>query len=519
MSVLGMDVGSRCIKLVEMTGSRKPQIVRAFLVETPVDAVVDGEIRNMEALFSKLQQTIQQNHIKPKELHISLHSSQLASRDIRLPSLKREEIMPAVEFDLSQSFPGIMQSHTLGYLQYSKVGEPVNGMAAFCPTRILDGYVELARQLALPLTRIDAAFNASVRACTTFNILKATDDTVMLLDIGATSAQVSVLSKGRLILSRTVGAGATQVDDIMVSRFGVTPEQAEKVRRDGSYAEYDVKDEDIGTFIRLGYSSVEDMIRQTLDFYRYNKSQEPPIQKIYLTGGGSIFKGLDSYLHEVFNLPVETLQISLRGLPANLKSELFLSAIGAGIESFILSEDINLIPNLRALSTAKSRGSQRGLVYATAGIIVLAALAFYGAILWMEANETNRKADLDARAASYSSINEVKKEIAKITKQNAGMTDVLDTAASGNFVHTKLLDTVTENMPLGLFVQNYSAVGRSSLSLTGVAMTRDDVAVLLNHIKSLDGIKDVHVESVSTRLGEDGLPIDYNFTMTANMKQ
>ena len=519
MSVLGMDVGSHTIKLVESTGGKRPQILRAFLLDTPQNAVSDGEIREMDALVSVLQQFVQKNRIRAKELHIALQSSQVASREIRLPALKRDEVTPAVEFDLSQSFPGIMQSHTLSCSLYNKPGEPVVGISAFCPTRILEGYVELSRRLDMTLIRIDASFNATQRCFLQNSLSKIDEESVLLVDIGMSITQVSILSKGRIVLSRSVGAGAQQVDELMASRFGLSLEESRQIRTNAKYGDYIQNDDDLTSFIRLGFSSVEDLVRQTLDYHRFNKEQDTPVKRIFLTGGGSIFKGLDVYLTDVFRLPAEAVRINLKSFPGALRPELFLSAVGVALETKSITEDINLIPNIRAITTAQHRGGKRTLVYALGGIVILATLASYAVVLWLVNGEADRTEALRLRTEEYASVNEVKQQLAGVEKLKLGMENVLAGAASATLVHTAMLDTVSQNMPLGVFVQNYVVTGRSSLALSGIAQTRGDIAVLINRIKQLDFMNDVQVQNVTTRLGEDGSPIDYNFTLTATMKQ
>jgi len=517
MNVLGIDIGTKNIKIVHAESGKNLRIKNVYIIGTPEDAVADGEIKDMLLLAQRVKSFLKEKNIKAKEMRISLQSPNAVTRELKLPVLKKNEIMPAVEFELSQTFPGIVQSHTISYQQYSKQGEPIEGMSVFCPTKILDGYVEFANQVGVPLSSIDVSANCVTRAFKAYGDPANSMENIMLVDIGTTSSQVTVLSKGRLSMSRQVGTGALYIDQLVASRIGITIEQAERARTYNSFEKYDIQSEDMKTFVRLGYSSVEDQIRQTMEFFSYNKSKEP-IKKIYLMGGGSNFPGLDAYLHETFNISVQQLKINIPGVKEPVKADIVMAAIGAILVEKDLTQQINLTPGLKILEKTRSQTNRSALLGILATIIAVASIGayLYSYINVQSQNEKTQQLDLDM--AKYSPVNTIKQEINLSQQSVDKMKAIVEKAEADSLINTALLTSIGKAMPEGVFISSYSTENGKTLNMAGTSIDRPGIADFLYKLKEITEIDLASLKSVGTRVGPDGLPTDYNFNISVQMK-
>ena len=125
--VIGIDIGSKYIKIALVKkGRKKHEVVKTICVSTPGDSVVDGEIRNVDTVTARIRGALHEHRIRASELYFSINAASVVTREIKLPILKDNEIDPAIEFELAQSFPGIIQSHTIISSRiYSEPGMPV----------------------------------------------------------------------------------------------------------------------------------------------------------------------------------------------------------------------------------------------------------------------------------------------------------------------------------------------------------------------------------------------------------
>ena len=115
----------------------------------------------------------------------------------------------------------------------------------------------------------------------------------MLLDIGVESSQVTILKEGRIMLSRFIPSGAHSADLILSSRFSVTEEQAAEIRSHERFSSTASRLRTSRPLRGWAIPDISEQLTQTMDYYRYNMGKEFPVNAIYLTGGGSLFEGLE----------------------------------------------------------------------------------------------------------------------------------------------------------------------------------------------------------------------------------
>lgn len=327
--VLGIDIGTRYIKLALVKQGTKPEIIAGAMVPTPEGSMYDGLIRDMQAISDKLKSVISENKLMAKKVAVNINSSSIVVRELLLAALKDDEIQPAVQFELSQSFPDMIHTHATAFKIYQRTSEFLSGITTSCPRKVVEGFKHLCEKTGIPLKFVDVNANSLAKAYNCFIQSPQSEDSVLLVDISYSMSQVNVLLAGKLILSRNVSGGGAFVDSLIVNRFDITMEEAEEARLN-QYTGLSISQEELNSCLRLGYSAVEEQIRQTLDFCRYNKIKEG-IKSICLTGGGSNFPGLETYFSETFNTPVHLAKAN--NIPFKVADQFFIlmPAIGAAL--------------------------------------------------------------------------------------------------------------------------------------------------------------------------------------------
>ena len=516
--VLGLDIGSKYIKMALVKQSRKPVVLKTLLFDTPEDSVADGELRNIEAVASKIRTLIKENKINASELCISLSSPNAVIRDVKLPILKAAEIGPAVEFELSQSFPGILQTHSISSKVYSASNMPVEGIAAFCPNKILDGYVELTRQIGIPLKVIDINANTIVKAFSNFVPADQGYETLMIVDVGYTTSQVNLISAGKLLLSRQISSGMAGLDSLVANRMNISVDQAEKARMSNKYETYNIANEDIDGFIRIAFSAVEEQIRQTIDYYRYNKANVSGVSRILLSGGGSLFVGLESHLTDIFNIPVSEIKPEIKSSLNEPILSMFMSAIGAALAEHDSGNYINLIPRLKELKAASGKTVKYTMLVAVVAVLTVLAVGVYIYYLVKADRMEAEEAAIQNEIKVYSTINETKTKLKASQDRLTNLSAALEQYNTGVISNTVLFDHISGVMPDAVFSVNYSFMNVSSINISGISRDRVSIADFIYSLKQVEGINGVTVSSISTRSGVDGNPIDFNFALEIKLK-
>ena len=157
---------------------------------------------------------------------------------------------------------------------------------------------------------------------------------VLVVDVGADTTEVSILSLGGIVISRLIKVGGNQIDEAIISairreyNYYIGSKTAEQVKKQLAYAVVpenaaDEKMKICGRNMVLGLpalleidaefvsESIKDVLKQIMDTVKVILERTPPelgvdmIQNgIYLTGGSSQLKNLDLMIHNATGINV-----------------------------------------------------------------------------------------------------------------------------------------------------------------------------------------------------------------------
>lgn len=182
---------------------------------------------------------------------------------------------------------------------------------------------------------------------------------VLVVDVGADTTEVSILSLGGIVMSRLIKVGGNQIDEAIISairrehNYFIGSKTAEQVKKQLAYAVIpdNAKEEKMnicGRNMVLGLpalleidaqfvsESIKDVLKQIMDTVKVVLERTPPelgvdmIQNgIYLTGGASQLKNLDLMIHNATGIKVakdeDSEQCVVRGLARVLNEKEFRS--------------------------------------------------------------------------------------------------------------------------------------------------------------------------------------------------
>jgi type IV pilus assembly protein PilM len=511
--VIGIDIGSKYIKIAFVKRSRKKhEVVRTIFVSTPADSVVDGEIRNADTLTARIRGALLEYKYNATELYFSINANSVVTREIKLPALKEKEIDPAIEFELTQSFPGIIQSHTISSRIYSDPGMPVEGTTVFCPNKVLDDFVEVAKGLLIPLKGIDINANALTKVVHAYLPPERKNETLLVVDIGNTMSQVSLISAGKLVLSRQVPTGLARFDNLVSNRAGITLEQAERARQNNKFDIYNLDREDVDGLVNVAFSSINSQIRGILDYYRYNKPEEV-ISGILMFTGRGLETALNDYFNQSTELPVELIRLRIKGSEYPDSDAMAAAAIGATMIPAVGRRDINLMPRLKEIREATLRRIKLTRAVALVIAIAVFSLMAYGYLVYLRYTVAAETMSTQEEIIRYSSINETKNKLEQAKNLLASAEGVLSKYNASVTSGTDLFNTINKAMPDSIFAVTFSLSEDGVIAISGITRERPDLSDFIYNLKESGKIERVALSSIITRSSEDGGAIDYNFTV------
>lgn len=337
--VIAFDMGSNTIKIVEaMYYKNQMTIYKYIKVTTPKDAIIDGEIKKEEELYSKLKRILKKNDFNGKYGVCTTNSTLIINREIQIPKVEEEEMKTVIRYEIQQYLPinlddYILQSTILGEEQVNGV-EKINIRVIAYPEKIAKGYYNFLMKLELKPYALDVNYNAVNKYINIVNtnneIENETRDTVAFIDFGASFIDVNIYKDEHVQFTRIIKAGGNDIDEILMQNGGLNKEELEEVK----YKNIDLSDDldSVNIQIREIVDEWIEKIEKIIQFYK-NKNAGNDVHNIIIYGGSSKLKGMEAYMTEKLGIRTQIKGISKIDFKLNDEndSDDYINALGSVI--------------------------------------------------------------------------------------------------------------------------------------------------------------------------------------------
>jgi len=314
--LVGLDIGSHAIKLVEIEDSKKGRILKNFgIIGLPQDAIVEGAIKEMEIVSSAIKTLYKNLKIKNKNVVTSISGYSVIVKKISIQKRGEAELDASIQDEAEQYIPFDINDVNLDYEILTPPGEEgdekkgegdkaekglMDVMLVAAKKDIVEDYVSL-----LHLTGLSPAI-LDVDAFALQNAFELSAENISgcyaLVNVGAEELGINAIKNGVSIFTRDSSYGGYQINEAIMSKFDVSYEEAEKIKLGGT--KIDHKDrgalEEVFTSVISGWVNE---IKRALDFLATTYPDES-IEKIVISGGSCRFPGFQKYLELETEIPV-----------------------------------------------------------------------------------------------------------------------------------------------------------------------------------------------------------------------
>jgi type IV pilus assembly protein PilM len=310
--VIGLDIGSHSIKLVEIEQTSKGRILRNFgIIGLPHDAIVEGSIKEMEIVASAIKTLYRNLKVKNRNVATSISGYSVIVKKIEISEREESELEESIQSEAEQYIPFDINDVNLDYdileigdeeqnKERKSAGGKMGVMLVAAKKEVVQDYVSLLQLSGLNPAVLD------VDAFALQNAFEASaaepDGCYALVNVGAQELGINAIKDGVSMFSRDSSYGGNQITEAIMSQFDLSFEEAEKIKLGGDKPESGKSAlEEIFTSV---ISEWVQEIKRALDFLATSYPSES-IQKIMLGGGSSRIPGFRKYLELETNLPVE----------------------------------------------------------------------------------------------------------------------------------------------------------------------------------------------------------------------
>ena len=294
--LFGMDISSSSVKLVELTdaGRGNPRVERYAIEALPKDAVLDGNITNLDAVVDAVQRGWKRMATRTKNVALALPTAAVITKKIIVPAgLRDEELEVQVESEANQYIPFALEEVNLDFqvVGPSPSGpEEVEVLIAASRKEKVEDRVAVAEASGLKAIVMDVE---SYAIQSSFELIQqqfpdnGKDQNIALVDLGANVMNVTVLRNEQTVYTREQAFGGSQLTQDIMRVYGMSLEEAEAAKRSGGLPEnYEAE------VLRPFMENAALEIQRAVQFF-FTSTQYTSVEHVLLTGGSAVIPGLD----------------------------------------------------------------------------------------------------------------------------------------------------------------------------------------------------------------------------------
>ena len=298
--LIGVDISASAVKMLEIgespDGSKR--VERYAIARLPRDAVTDGNLTKPEAVETAMRECWQALDTRTRDIVMALPASAATAKKLILPADSSEaDIETQAVSEANQIVPFPMEEVTLDFQVLGpSPRNPSENEVLVVITRKdrVEERVAVAEKAGLKTSIMDVDTYAALRA---FDQLvfqlphEGRDQTVAIVDLGATTTHVNVLHDNQPVYQREHPFGGQILTQEISRRFGLPWEEAEDAKCKGLLPE-NFETEVLRPFL----DSAAQEISRALQLF-FASAPQQHIDHILLAGGCSALPGLDEIVY------------------------------------------------------------------------------------------------------------------------------------------------------------------------------------------------------------------------------
>ena len=304
-SLLGIDISSTSVKLLELSRSGGRYRVESYAVEPlPPNSVIEKTITDPNLVGEAIGRAWKKSGTKSKLAACAVAGSTVITKIISMPAnLSDDEMEAQIQIEADQYIPYALDEISL---DFSVLGpSPVDpGKVEVLLAASRSDNVEI-RVAALEIGGLQAKV-VDVEAFALENsmaLLSSQDgplsqaSIVAVMDVGATASALSVMEGSKILYTREQLFGGRQLTDEIQRRYGLSYEEAGLAKRQGG-----LPDNYEPEVLRPFMESMAQEINRAMQFF-YAANQSGAVDHVVLAGGCASITGIDALVQSKIETP------------------------------------------------------------------------------------------------------------------------------------------------------------------------------------------------------------------------
>ncbi|MEK7521383.1 MAG: type IV pilus assembly protein PilM [Patescibacteria group bacterium] len=304
MAILGLDIGSKSIKVVQLEKRGDTFLLMAAgVTAVPGNGLESDNERDIVGVAEAVKKLLSDTKVTVKQVNIVLPENKVFTRFIKLPYLTDQEVDSAIAWQAEPYIPIPIAEANIDYQILRRV-EPSGGtpgsvevLLVAASKNLISKYMKVSTFADLEVVNVETELLSLVRA------LAPQDQTVVLVDFGSSSTSVGIVRGGQLSLSYSIASGGDALTRAVSTSLNLGLPQAEEYKR--AYG----LDENMGggkvaEALKAVFAQIVDEIKKALQYYKTEIGDQNPVSTLILAGGTAGMPHVVLYLSQALGMDV-----------------------------------------------------------------------------------------------------------------------------------------------------------------------------------------------------------------------
>ena len=332
----GLDIEDDSLKAFRLEKSGRGFEVAAFGRRNIKKGILNfGRVADAEELAREIKGLListKPKAINTKYVVFSVPETKSFIRTIKIPKMSCAEAIEAVKWETETNIPISVDKV---YLDWQVIGSEKGQdeiLVAAVPKNIVDGYCKAVMLAGLAPLVVEIDLIAAIRSLTTEKDNRAP---ALIADIGERRTGLTICKNQIPYFSSSIPLSGKAFTEAIQKELGISEEKAEKMKI--KYGLGKMKESD--TLYKIYNPLIEGLVSgidKSITFYNESINKKEKVNKIILSGGGSLLKEMRSYLslrvkkEVVFGNPLKNIAPG-GNLPPALEKETAFYATAIGL--------------------------------------------------------------------------------------------------------------------------------------------------------------------------------------------
>lgn len=357
-SYLGIDIGTSSIKMVELENYKNQAKLKTYgYADIAINVLSSSIDKNNQIIADYIVDIAQKSNVQTRQVVAALPTFSVFNFIINLPPMPKKDLTSAIKWEAKKFIPVPLEEMILDWKilnkkKIAKIDSKNKEIKSALSNNGLDDDLGVEASLSVSSNDSKSAKTVSPKAVlknedklvsanagnnnyrilltaapknlvaryidifkrAKFNLLSLETEafalsrsligndtsTVMIVDIGATTADICIIEEGVPILNRGIDTGGEFITKTIMNSLNVNQERAEQFKRDFGLAGGGFKN--VPDVIQKSLNSIINEIKYVFEIYQRQGNSR--IEKIVLTGGSAFLPSLPEYLSELLNMQV-----------------------------------------------------------------------------------------------------------------------------------------------------------------------------------------------------------------------